>query len=296
MERTGTLTGFTTFALAVAYTESRCCNCAINRKDAPSACRLYKGSKKRGFYATNPFREEDWCFGSGGWFGFMPATGLAAGGPKGLFAKANPQLIHDPVVSVVMLADFVERIIRKYGAKNWLAVRRGMASPKLVSDYSETKHPRSKKVRERFTEALMKNGISNPEDFMKAPVSIKGYSGAAKILNDLQKLNQDLFIGYPEREDESEGIFDSIASKIGDVVDWGEAQFMVRKAILAGTLDENQLTNLVFSARHPKRQGRKLSKDEPNFPQLSQEWLAIRDRIVRPILNQTVSDVKPSPG
>jgi len=295
VERTGTLTGFTTFALAVAYTESRCCNCAINRKDAPSACRLYKGSKKRGFYATNPFREEDWCFGSGGWFGFMPATGLAAGGPKGLFAKANPQLIHDPVVSVVMLADFVERIIRKYGAKNWLAVRRGMASPKLVSDYSETKHPRSKKVRERFTEALMKNGISNPEDFMKAPVSIKGYSGAAKILNDLQKLNQDLFIGYPEREDESEGIFDSIASKIGDVVDWGEAQFMVRKAILAGTLDENQLTNLVFSARHPKRQGRKLSKDEPNFPQLSEEWLAIRDRIVRPILDKPTTGVKPLP-
>jgi LAS superfamily LD-carboxypeptidase LdcB len=91
----------------------------------------------------------------------------------------------------------------------------------------------------------------------------------------------------PEFDSELESIFGSIFDKIEDVVDWGKAQFMVRKEILAGNQDENQLTSLVFFARYPERQGRKLNKSESNFQQLSQEWLEIRDRIVRPILNQT---------
>jgi hypothetical protein len=90
----------------------------------------------------------------------------------------------------------------------------------------------------------------------------------------------------PTLEGELEGIVNSVFSKIGDVVDWGKAQFMVRKAILAGNRDENQLTNLVFFARHPERQGRKISKTEPNFLLLSQEWKEIRDRLVRPALTQ----------
>jgi hypothetical protein len=91
----------------------------------------------------------------------------------------------------------------------------------------------------------------------------------------------------PEFDGELESIFGSIFDKIEDAVDWGKEQFMVRKAILAGNRDEGQLANLVFFARHPERQGRKLNKSEPNFQQLSREWLEIRDYLVRPALAQS---------
>lgn len=55
-------------------------------------------------------------------------------------------------------------------------------------------------------------------------------------------------------------------------------------AVLAGMRDENELASVIFFARHPERGGRKMEKSEPDFKKLSQEWLDIRDRIVRPYL------------
>ena len=59
---------------------------------------------------------------------------------------------------------------------------------------------------------------------------------------------------------------------------------IVHAAIRRGVTDENGLTDLVFFQRYPARNGRLISRDEPNFGQLSQEWLSIRDTLVRPIL------------
>ena len=59
---------------------------------------------------------------------------------------------------------------------------------------------------------------------------------------------------------------------------------MVQAAIRRGVTNENELTNLVFFRRYPARNGRLLSRDEPNFGPLSQEWLSIRDTLVRPLL------------
>jgi Uncharacterized protein conserved in bacteria (DUF2272)/Penicillin-insensitive murein endopeptidase len=61
---------------------------------------------------------------------------------------------------------------------------------------------------------------------------------------------------------------------------------IVRLAIAGGLRDENKLTNLVFFARHPERQGRKLSPDEPGFAALGVEWRRIRDTIVIPALGR----------
>jgi peptidoglycan hydrolase-like protein with peptidoglycan-binding domain len=58
----------------------------------------------------------------------------------------------------------------------------------------------------------------------------------------------------------------------------------VKLAIAYGYRDENQLSNLVFFVRHPERDGKALSQNEPNFQQLSREWISIRDAIVRPAL------------
>ena len=64
---------------------------------------------------------------------------------------------------------------------------------------------------------------------------------------------------------------------------FGEA-IMVVRTLHAGRRDEDGLTNLVFFNRYPARGGRKLSPDEPGFQSLRNEWLQIRDALVRPLL------------
>jgi subtilisin family serine protease len=44
----------------------------------------------------------------------------------------------------------------------------------------------------------------------------------------------------------------------------------------------NLLTDTVFFAAHPERQGAPLSPDDPNYPALSKEWRRIRDSIAAP--------------
>lgn len=70
----------------------------------------------------------------------------------------------------------------------------------------------------------------------------------------------------------------------------------VKLAITFGFRDENELTNLLFFVRHPERWGRKLQKGEPNFKALSQEWLDIRNRLVRPFLSNKPRSTKPTTG
>jgi len=70
-------------------------------------------------------------------------------------------------------------------------------------------------------------------------------------------------------------------AQVKDALDrkqWPEA---IRQAIQRGVRDESRLTDLVFHARHPELQGRRLRGDERP---LVQEWLDIRDRLVRPAL------------
>jgi len=80
---------------------------------------------------------------------------------------------------------------------------------------------------------------------------------------------------------EAESIFEKaagVARNAGDFV-------KTKGRIQGGILDENELTNLVFWDRHPSRAGQKLKREDPEFKTLSAEWIAIRDRIVRPALS-----------
>lgn len=74
----------------------------------------------------------------------------------------------------------------------------------------------------------------------------------------------------------------------------GHEALALRLAIVFGQRDEKKLTNMVFFARHPKRQGRKLQRGEPGFQRLSREWLRIRDQLVRPAL--ATRTLMPAPG
>jgi len=96
---------------------------------------------------------------------------------------------------------------------------------------------------------------------------------------------------------ESTGLLSATFDKIRDALVRGNEPLAVRLAILAGRKDKTDLTNMVFFARHPDRQGKRIETHEPNFQRLSQEWREIRDRIVSPALSQaTQPSVIPSTG
>ena len=76
----------------------------------------------------------------------------------------------------------------------------------------------------------------------------------------------------------------SLIQKIQDALRRGFWSLALRLAILRGQRDENKLTNLVFYARHPELKGRKIKLSEKAF---AREWIAIRNRLVRPALRLT---------
>ena len=56
----------------------------------------------------------------------------------------------------------------------------------------------------------------------------------------------------------------------------------MRVAIGQGWRDDNDLTNLVFSAQHLELAGRSLDTRKAADAKLAQEWVTIRDREVWP--------------
>jgi hypothetical protein len=64
----------------------------------------------------------------------------------------------------------------------------------------------------------------------------------------------------------------------------GQELVAIELALQQGIRGENELTNVIFFARHPERNGRKLMRGEPQFETLSKAWLDIRDRLVKPAL------------
>lgn len=64
----------------------------------------------------------------------------------------------------------------------------------------------------------------------------------------------------------------------------------IRLAIQRGVRDENRLTDTVFYARHPERRNQRLQSHERP---LIQEWLDIRDRLVRPALRAIPAPAAP---
>jgi hypothetical protein len=94
---------------------------------------------------------------------------------------------------------------------------------------------------------------------------------------------------YLDFEDELEGSVSAALYEGRGTLSRRQEEQIIRQAIQSGIRDENQLTNRVFSARYPKRRGRILTKSDPNYRQLSQEWLSIRNHLVLPALQSLPS-------
>jgi len=97
------------------------------------------------------------------------------------------------------------------------------------------------------------------------------------------------FQGKPSRyyEAASPSLFSSLAelpSVVLRALRAGRESIAVQISIARGERSVNELTNMVFFARHPERKGRKLVRSERDFKRLAREWLDIRDRLVKPAL------------
>ena len=76
----------------------------------------------------------------------------------------------------------------------------------------------------------------------------------------------------------------NIVQKGKDIAsDINQASTLIRAAtalISKGETDERKITNAVFYAKHPDKQGQKLRRNDP----LAKDWLHLRDTLVRPLL------------
>ena len=81
-------------------------------------------------------------------------------------------------------------------------------------------------------------------------------------------------------------LFETV-SWVVDIARDGAALTTVRLFIKAGSTDENYLTNVAFWFVHPEIEGMKLRpKEVPAHKALVEQWLALRDELVRPELQR----------
>jgi N-acetylmuramoyl-L-alanine amidase len=74
-----------------------------------------------------------------------------------------------------------------------------------------------------------------------------------------------------------------LGDRLSALVATGQEHLAVALAHQRGINDLNEVTNLLFFARHPEMNGRKIASHETD---LAQEWIDIRDTIVKPALER----------
>ncbi len=88
--------------------------------------------------------------------------------------------------------------------------------------------------------------------------------------------------------------FDDVPVEVRNLLRARREREAIRSAIRLGDARENHLTDLIFFSRHPERRGRYISRDEPEYAQASQEWLAIRNEQVRTELTPPPAPAAPN--
>lgn len=189
-ERVAKIEGLATFGLAASKKESGWNNMSVNdsSSEAAAACKAWKYQKTRALKDSPYQADKYWCWGTGGWFGQMPAYNVA----RKPFQDLNPiWAVHDPATSTAMFTASKASVIKNFFPKippehrNWLALRRSMASLKTFYDYKE-EGDRAKGVRRRFEENLKQIGVD--PSFMYERPSAKDYPGNAVVWDALQQI------------------------------------------------------------------------------------------------------------
>lgn len=169
VEQATQMPGFAKFAESVAVRESNFKSTAINdsASEAAAAGRLYHKNSSR--YGQSGYAPAYYTFGSGGWYGFLPAVALAS--PE--WNHEDPRLIFTPIGSTMLLASFVQRVARNHfgnippAYRTWLTIRRFMSSNRRGYDWAENL-PETLQKRVRYAEDLARVGL--PSSFMHQKV------------------------------------------------------------------------------------------------------------------------------
>jgi hypothetical protein len=99
--------------------------------------------------------------------------------------------------------------------------------------------------------------------------------------------------GSESTGDDRSSILDPVSElgdQLSDLIASGQEHVAVALAHQRGVSDVNEVTNLLFFARHPEIEGRKIAAHETD---LAQEWIDIRDSIVQPALDRLKSETVP---
>ena len=209
VRRTGAPRELARFAALQRYTESRgnplaglgrielFPSWAEPRKSASKQAREHEADaaltayeRNAAAYAESPYRKPQWVFGSGGAYGLIPANALIAFKNTDALrsGKVGPHDVFDAWKSTVLFADYVHRLLQRDefrelppAAKNWLAIKRGMAAPSLMADHAELEE-RSREVRRRADAAAEALGIDQAYLRSRVPEVWPDYRGAQELL------------------------------------------------------------------------------------------------------------------
>ncbi len=128
--------------------------------------------------------------------------------------------------------------------------------------------------------AARRSPFQIPEEFEVFAEIDEDYAEEEASLPELLESPQ---VQYDEPQPISKGISDALSKK-----DWARA---LELAIQEGWRDKSKLTNLLFFERHPELGGRKLDPDKNKEDEkLSQEWVRILKREVRPAIQKASED------
>ena len=159
-----------TFLAAVAHRESRFDNLAENTSttEAAAARRAFDRQRDRGRFSSSPWPDSAYTFGSGGWYGLLPANALEAFSGTDLENMDPREAIHDPITSTIMALAYARRLFGWAAFDGtWLGLRVGWANPSKMGDPDFVAE-----VRGRFRKDLEAIGAS--PSFMDREVSSVG--------------------------------------------------------------------------------------------------------------------------
>lgn len=141
-------------------------------------------------YGESPYPRRMWIFGSGGAYGLLPASALAPwrGTDALRRGKVTPYDVFNPWRSTVFFVDYVHRLVKRSEFRSLpadhrtiLALKRGMASPGLLTDTGEHE-ARSRTVRRRAIEAAAALGIDEDKLYTRVPLDWSDYRGAKELV------------------------------------------------------------------------------------------------------------------
>lgn len=163
-EEVSGIDGLTDFGLVAAASESNFFNTAKNTSssEAEKACIGWERNKNTVFKGSPYNDREHFCWGSGGWYGLLPSTGM-----KALpFRDDDPlRAIFDPAKSTAMFTDFVARTVKgpmkliPEGERNWFAMSRARSSLTRLYD-TDDDSPENLRFMKRLSSSAKEAGVS----------------------------------------------------------------------------------------------------------------------------------------